>query len=33
MVIQISVKSDVEEVTLGKIKPVDLGIFRTAYVS
>lgn len=33
MVIQISVKNDMEEVTVGKNKPVDPGIFKTAYVS
>lgn len=33
MVIQISVKNDTEENTVGKNKPVDPGIFKTAYVS
>lgn len=32
MVIQISVKNGMKEVTVDKNKPVDPGIFKTAYV-
>lgn len=33
MVIQISVKTDMEEIAIGKNKPVDPGIFKKAYVN
>lgn len=33
MVTQMSVKTDMEEISIGKKKPVDSGVFKKAYVN